>query len=354
MASSGTYSLKCPNCGGELKWEAESQLLVCEYCDSNFTEEEVSHLTEGQTPDAEEIAQGEAFSQDTDLYICNSCGAQIFSDHATAATFCYYCHNPVTLTGRLSGEFRPEKVIPFKVARENAVLMFQEHCRKKWFLPGDFTKLSTMEKLTGLYVPFWLADANVEAYADYTATRSHKSRRGDTTHVRVDTFSLTREAQMSYNGVPADGSRKIDDTIMDAIEPFDYRELKDFDISYLAGLYCDKYDVDKAEVLGRIRTRIEAGAVKRLREDIAPMYETVTEKNHRIRMLGVRWHYMMMPVWFFTYKYAGKVYEFAMNAQTGKVAGQYPVSKLKMLMWSAALFAAVGLVITLIAGFLGG
>ncbi len=37
------------------------------------------------------------------VYICPSCGAEVVTDATTAATFCYYCHNPVVLSEKLTG-----------------------------------------------------------------------------------------------------------------------------------------------------------------------------------------------------------------------------------------------------------
>ena len=50
---------------------------------------------------------------------------------------------------------------------------------------------------------------------------------------------------MDYEGVPGDGSKKIEDALMEAIEPFEYREAKPFNMAYLSGCFADKYDVDK-------------------------------------------------------------------------------------------------------------
>jgi len=40
---------------------------------------------------------------------------------------------------------------------------------------------------------------------------------------------------------------------------------------------------------------------------------------------------MLLPVWFMTFNYEGKVWEYAINGQTGKIAGQLPVSFTKLI-----------------------
>ncbi|MBQ7989858.1 MAG: hypothetical protein IJ080_03815 [Oscillospiraceae bacterium] len=333
-----THSYKCPNCSGELKWSPDDQKYSCEWCGSLFTNEEL-----GENKPQEQTQEDVSFSEETDLYVCSSCGASIFCDHNTAATFCYYCHNPVQLQGRLTGAYKPEKIIPFKLSRETAEQKFKELCGKKWFLPFGFLSESTLEKLTGLYVPFWLADTRVDAQVDATSVEKIEHRHGSRVDVTERHYAHSRKAHMYYEGIPADGSKKIDDNIMDAVEPFDYKDLKGFDMSYLSGFLCDRYDVDKTEVLPRIKAKVEKGAVEALTADIhGPGAVVVTSKD--VRILSTNWHYMLLPVWFFTYHYHGKQYDFALNGQTGKAVGQYPVSAPKIALLIAGLTLVIGLI----------
>ena len=63
------------------------------------------------------------------IYNCPSCGAQVVTTASTAATTCFYCQNPVVLGGRLSGEFKPDRVIPFKLSKQKAIDKFLEMCK---------------------------------------------------------------------------------------------------------------------------------------------------------------------------------------------------------------------------------
>lgn len=346
---------KCPNCGGSVVFDPKTQKHVCEYCMSDFTEEEFGRIQEEQRgaeqneyviPVQEEQDE---FNNNTNLYICGSCGAEIIADDNTAATFCFYCHNPVALKGRLTGACRPEMVIPFSYTREQTLQIYKDWCKKKWFLPNDFTSEQQLEKITGLYVPFWLADCTVDAQMDGEAQIVHSHTSGNYKITNTKIFHVSRGATLDYRGVPADASKKLEDALMDAIEPFDYRAFKPFSMTYLAGFFADKYDVDKAEVLPRIRTRLEGSAQDMLTQDIKG-YTSVTPGNKRTQIVHTTWHYTMLPVWFMTYKYHDKKYFFAMNGQTGKVQGILPISTAKLLALAAGLLVVVGT----IAGFIGG
>jgi hypothetical protein len=49
----------------------------------------------------------------------------------------------------------------------------------------------------------------------------------------------------------------------------------------------------------------------------------------------------MLPAWMFTYKYKGEDYYFAMNGETGKIAGRVPVSPRKLSLLFAGLTAGI-------------
>lgn len=344
-----TVTYKCPNCGGELVWNPEKKAFDCQWCSSDFPEGTVKSFAEENGADAEKFRAEEQFAEDTDVYICKSCGAEIICDHNTAASFCYYCHNPVALSGRLTGAYRPEMILPFNYSRRQAEAAFKAYCLRKWFLPSDFLSESQLEKITGLYVPFWLADCEIDMKVVGQGEKINTIMHHGSTEIITSVFRLERGATMSYMGIPADGSEKIEDTLMDAIEPFDYTALRNFEMSYLSGYYCDKYDVDKGQVVHRIRSRIEESAEDVMRKEMAG-YENITIRSKDLRINSTKWHYMMLPVWFMTYKHHGKIYSFAMNGQTGKIAGVFPVSRFKAAAAGILTAVAVGIAAYLIGG----
>ena len=351
-----TLQLKCPNCGAAIGFNAASQLFICEFCNSDFTEAEINLAngreaelasSEGVSLSKEEPAPDTTeFADHTNLYLCESCGAEIVADENTAATFCHYCHGTVTLKGRVSGSLQPELIIPFKIDKAMAETTFKNWCKKKWFLPKSFSSQGQLEKMVGLYVPFWLADCEVDASAEYDAKKVHSYCSGDYRITNTKIYSASRAAKMEYRGIPADGSRKLEDALMDAVEPFNYSEFVPFSMNYFSGFYADKYDVDKGEAINRIKQRMTDGAMQVLRQSVSG-YTSVTCKGSRLRIMKTKWHYSMLPVWFMTYMYSGKKYFFAINGQTGKVAGIIPVSAGKLAFMALCFvvgFTLIGLI----------
>ncbi|MBR5513212.1 MAG: hypothetical protein IKV85_04400 [Ruminococcus sp.] len=340
---------KCPNCDAELIFDPATQQLNCEFCRSMFTMDKIKEVYADVKPEsAEETEQKEEFESHTNLYQCKNCGAEIMAEDDTTATFCYYCHSPVILSGRLNGDFKPSKIIGFHIEREQAEKLFKDWCEKKKFIPADFKSTQQLEKMTGLYVPFWVTDCDVNA--DYQAlgkkVRSWSS--GSYRYTETKEYMVFRKAKIKAEGVPADGESKIEDLLMESIEPFDYTALKPFDMSYFSGFFADKYDVDKAAVFPRIKDRVNQASRNVINQSVIGYSSTVVQ-HQRYDIERTKWQYIMLPVWFMTYRYNDKIYEFAINGQTGKLAGTPPLDKAKLAVTSA-LFGLGAAVIA----FLGG
>lgn len=346
-----TIQYKCPNCNGPLEYRADMQKFGCEYCLSTFTDEDIKKMfRENESTDLtqnEEKPEDEEFVSGS-LYSCSSCGAEIMTDAETAATFCVYCHNPVILKGRLSGDYRPSKVLPFELDREKALEIFKSEMGKKKFAPSDFLSTQTLEKMTGLYVPFWLADCQISGSLSGIGKHCRSWRQGDYRYTETKEYAVERRANIICRGVPADGASKIDDDLMDAAEPFDYSKMKDFSMSYLSGFLADRYDVNKGEVFPRIREKVEKASDELMRESVTG-YSSFSVSSSNTNIMNTEWRYALLPVWFMTYKYNGKLYEYAVNGQSGKLVGNPPLSTKKLLIFGAVLC----LIIAVIAGIGG-
>lgn len=343
---------KCPNCNAGLTFMPDTQKFGCEYCGSEFTLEEMQQINaeNPETPPTEsEIHEQQEFEEHANLYHCASCGADIMADDEQTALFCYYCHNPIILAGKLTGKYKPDKVIGFKYTRENAVNGFKNWVNKKWFVPEDFKSQEQIEKMTGLYVPFWVADCKMKADLSAIGKQTRTWTSGEYQYTETKEFSVIRQADVSAEGIPADGASKIEDALMEAIEPFDYGDLKDFSMSYFSGFYADKFDVDKPEVFPRIRERASQAGKKVLHDSING-YSSVSVTSESYNIMHTDWQYIMLPVWFMTYNYNDKMYEFALNGQTGKLAGTPPLDKSKLRLFCSA----IGLAVAVIGFLLGG
>ena len=371
MPEEQSIAYKCPACNAPLSFKTETGSFVCEYCGGQFDKNEIEAMTAKaleaadqlyfDIPEPEETVQEhevdaktqEIFGKDNSLYLCPTCGAEIITDSQLAASaICHYCHSPIVLSGRLSGQFCPDMIIPFKKTREQALANFDLWTKKqKLFLAKGFRSQSTLEKIQGLYVPFWLADGVVEGHlmADGYKTLG-TVRRGDYIYKTESKFSVARVGKINIDGIPADGSSKADDALMESIEPFNYAELVKFEMPYLSGHYAEKYDVTKDMVYGRVQKRMIDAAREEFKNSVKGYTRTVTvSEGYNLR--GIRWKYVMLPMWFLSYKYKDRMYYYAMNGQTGKYGGTLPVNKLKLALFSFGIPVIIAAVLALLVMF---
>ncbi len=340
---------KCPNCAADLKFSVETQGFKCDYCLSEFTEAEMKELiSQKQEQQADQSAEEQALNDEfekTGVYVCKSCGAEVMADENTSATFCFYCHNPVIMSGRVEGEYRPAAVLPFQISREKALDTFADFCKKHKFLPKDFREAARSEKVVGLYVPFWVTDCKVSADMEALGKKTRSWSSGDYRYTETSEFAVERRGTVRLQGLPADGASHIDDELMEACEPFDYSLAKPFSMEYLSGFLAEKYDVDKQGVFPRIQKRAVQATDQIVRSSMTG-YDSVSVTHADLRVQQTDWKYMLLPVWFLSYKYGDKVYEFAVNGQSGKFVGVPPLDKKKCMLVSLA----VGIVCAIVAG----
>ena len=346
--------LKCPCCGGTLQFDNKSQEVVCPYCDSHFSTEDLNKYNEDLQSDKQEDtswdeSQVQAYTEKEmagmKIYSCDSCGGEIIVDETTSSAICPYCGNNLMVSKELAGDLKPNVVIPFKNDKETVQTNLKKFFKKKPLLPGSFSKENVIEEIKPLYVPFWLFDADVEGKVRFKGetTRTYSDAYYDYRETKY--YSIIREGNIAFDHVPVDGSKKMEDKLMESIEPYDFSEAVEFNVAYLAGFAADRYDVSKDETFGRATERFRDGTVQAFRSDISG-YNNVTVVESNLQLSNTNAQYALYPVWILNTKWREKAFRFAVNGQTGKIAGDLPVSAGKfMLFWSIFLvaFAAIGL-----------
>ena len=347
---------KCPCCNASLPFRGDVQQMKCEYCDNVFELDtlkacaEDSKLSDGVQVGWESVTENtwsETEQSTIRSFLCQACGGELITDDHTAATFCPYCGNAAILPGRVSGGLKPEGVLPFKTTKEDAKQAFLKLCRGKPLLPAFFTQEQQVEKITGIYVPFWLYDCSADLTGSYRATRIHTWSDSRYIYTKTDHYLLRRQADAAFAGIPMDGSSKMEDGFMESIEPFRYEELVDFETAYLSGFLADKYDVEAKAGEERIRARVENSMNDEIQSTFLG-YASVIPAARQIHIDHSRAKYVLLPVWLLNTNYRGKTYTFAMNGQTGKMTGSFPVCPKRSAAWFAGIWAASAALVSLI------
>ncbi|MDR1699669.1 MAG: hypothetical protein LBR68_00565 [Lachnoclostridium sp.] len=342
---------KCPSCGGKIEFDSSSQNMRCPYCNSEFEVEALKQYNINlQSDKKDDYSWGEFENkgwtereqENIANYSCPSCGGEIICEQTTAATHCPYCGNPAIISKQFSGLYKPDFVIPFKLDKKDAKTALNKHYKGKHLLPKAFKQDNHIDKITGMYVPFWLYDCSAGAHMRFKATKVHFWSDSNYNYTKTDYYSVIREGNAGFMRIPADGSKKMDNMLMDSVEPFDYNGLKEFDTLFMSGYVADKYDDDAEACKPRINERVK-NSIEKLLRDTATGYSSCVTENSYVKLNGGNVDYALLPIWMLNTKYKDKMYTFVMNGQTGKFIGDLPVDWGRFTVWLLGLLFGISI-----------
>ena len=294
-------SYKCPCCGGAIEFDSALQQMKCPYCDTVFDVETLrSYDAELKKEKPEEMQwnrpeENEWKTGETDgmlVYTCSSCGGEIIADQNTAAASCPFCGNPVIMSKQFAGDLRPDYVIPFKLDKAAAQAAFARHLKGKRLLPKLFKDQNHIEEIKGIYVPFWLFDADAQADLRYRATRIHTWSDSRYHYTETSYFSVTRSGGIQFS-------------------------------------HC----------ISRANSRIRRSTEETFASTVKG-FATVVPEGGSVQVQNGTTKYALYPVWLLTTIWKEKPYLFAMNGQTGKLVGDLPVDRGAYWRWFGGLAAA--------------
>lgn len=347
---------KCPNCGAAVPFDPNTQKLVCEHCGSEYETDALdsyNRLIQESREDSldwGELNMEQLAGEGMQSFVCPSCGGSVTADASTGATCCPYCGNPLIAPKAFAGMLLPDLVIPFKLDKKAAQERFEQFLRNKKALPNDFKPQRVLEKIQGLYVPYWLFDCDAQASARYLATRTHSHREGDYRVLITDHFYVYRDGEISFNKVPVDASQKLDDELLQSLEPFDYQQAVSFNTAYLSGFLADKYDEEPDNAVLKANERIRNSMLMALGSKVIE-YDSVVLDGSWLQLNQAKRSYALLPIYIYSAVYRGKNYRFAMNGQTGRIVGNLPADNKKLFITFGKYFS-LGFVVLFVVSFL--
>ena len=315
-------SAKCPTCAANIFYQPQVQGLVCRSCGNIYKPSTLEKIGSfGFSIEHDYSSDSDVSGDDKSRHeiVCNSCGAIMIADENMMSTMCAFCGSPALITRRMTREFKPDYIIPFKIDRQTAENNLKQWIKTRKLNPRGFKSRSRLTKMIPVYVPFWLLDCAVNTDLYGTGTKVSRDS--------VAKFNVRATAKYYVKGVPFDASLKIANKLMEAIEPFDYSEMVKFENRYLQGFYADKYDQTPFEIMDRFIKRLDRISMD-LKENIASKYDGFDPSPEKTFtwMSETSIKYCLLPVWFMTVDFDGSNLQFAVNGQTGEASGQAPTN----------------------------
>ena len=348
----------CQNCGADLTWDPAEDALSCEYCGNVVpVPRGEGTILERPLEEAGDAARG--FGVELRVSKCSNCGARVTFDEASTAELCVYCGSASVLAQEANrNAIRPESLIPLTVAQDEVRESFRRWIQGRWFRPNALQKTERFEAV-GVYVPFWTFDCH--AHSSWSADAGYYYYVTQTYTVTVNGKRQTRTRRVrKVRWVPAWGEREdaYDDALvlasggvpgelMERLGGFETGALVPYKPEYLAGWRAEEYQLDLDQGWQHAQEDVAASQQQRCAGDVPG--DTHRHLRVQNRISDVRWKHVLLPLWSLQYRFRGKPYTVLIHGQSGRVAGEAPLS------WVKILFAVLGAaaVVTVVVLLLG-
>jgi DNA-directed RNA polymerase subunit RPC12/RpoP len=340
--------IACPKCGADVAFNPITGKCHCDYCgsDVDIDKFELNQYEKAKADEEASKATQESKSTGTqdDLYDefhCSSCGAKLITDKTTTITHCVFCGSQQMIKQRLTGKFAPTECIPFKINHNQFVNIYKNFIGTKRLAPKSFKQNPGIYEIKGLYVPFYFFEYNIKSY-----------ERGMACFIKYNNRFFLEYESRTDGLIFVDGSLRLNDSLMSSVGPFYFGDIVPFNPAYLTGFQAE-YTDDSEDVLRKkaedkavmytartVKSALAAGSsfLKGLR--VCDLKEINKPKN------------ILVPVWFLNCFYDGRKYSYLVNGQTGKVVGEVPIDK-KKIVTAIVTYLSVCIVIGLAGAVLG-
>ena len=343
-----TEHFLCPNCGGNLRYDIKRQLYCCESCGSP---DQIVPLHEGvyEYPlnDYRSRETRDVAFQGTSCVSCQNCGAQIMFGQYDTATVCPMCGSTQVDVKKQESGIPPEGIVPFRLDQKEAQEKFHAWVKKRWFAPNSLKKSYQEGRLTGLYIPFWTYDAKADGWFTGRGgrTRTYRDKDGNT-HTTTDWFPVSGPVGQFFNDIQICASEKSNSKYLNSILPYDtVNDIKPYSPQYISGFQAEKYALKADDGFHQAEQIIRGALENQAREAILSMgYSQAQVTSVRFTCSNVAYKHVLLPLWNAVFSHKGKVYQYLINGETGKVSGGRPYSAPKIV---AAVLIALAILVGL-------
>ncbi len=334
----------CKNCGASLVFCADVSALKCEYCGT------INNLYPPKLPIYEYdlnnalqiIEKRPKFDLKAPKQIkCPVCAATFSLSPHIRSTRCPYCDAPIVTNLDIFMPLSPQSLLPFKINQKKAKEIFSKWVGSLWFAPSQLSKFTQSDsQFEGIYLPYWTYDSQ-------TNTIFH-GYRGDTYYERVNRRVFVNgqeeivedmEAHIEWTPVRGEVQRYFDDILIgatktiprkiaDALQPWDLKNLVNYDEKYLSGFESETYSVALDDGFDYAKSYMEYEIREAVRARIGGDHQKID--SIQIYYDKNTFKYILLPLWTAHFRYKNKEYRFAINARSGAIKGDRPYSKIKI------------------------
>jgi LSD1 subclass zinc finger protein len=348
----------CPACGGQTMYAPGTTSLKCSSCGAEQAITDAAGTIVEHSYDAwAKLAPKPVATIGEQTLKCQNCGATTETD--LLADTCQFCSGVLVPVDHPAGLIVPEAVVPFGIDKGAANQAFSKWVKSRRFAPNALKKVGSTEAIKGTYIPHWTYDAQTQT--DYsgrrgehyyeTVTRTVSDGNGQS-HTETEQVQRTRwyhasgEVSRAFDDVVVRASNQLNPKRLEKAGPWDLAKAVGYRPEYLAGYSALRYDVDPDVGLQDARGQMENVITGDVKHDIGGDEQQINKMN--VHYAAVMFKLMLMPLWIASYVFAGKTFQVVVNANTGEVVGERPVSKLKIFLTVLVALIVIAAIIVIV------
>lgn len=339
---------KCPNCGATVVFDPATGGMHCDYCGYTCELPKPEDGNEICEMDFESALHTESFNwgEQKKEVQCKQCGAVTIYDALETAAVCPFCGSTSVMPAANDNTIAPGAVCPFAITKDQAGERFTKWLKGKLFAPKKAKKSARPESFQGVYLPYWTYDA--QTTSNFTGRAGYDKRvkdRDGNVRTETDWRYVSGIYQEFFDDITIMASKRQADSGVRACEPFDFSKLVPYSPQVVAGFVAERYSVGLKEGWESAQKTIQSRLWASIPSYIRRHWNADRSDSVRFSTLysNITYKYLLVPTWISSFKYKDKVYQFAVNGQTGKVGGKAPVSAWRVIIFILIIIAIIAL-----------
>lgn len=339
---------KCVNCGGNLQFDPQKNMLHCDHCDSFFNinlpsknVKLVRKYTIDYTPDNSSILDSQ--------YLCTTCNSVHTVQDGKVSTRCPSC-GATTVVKNSSETNYPDGIIPFKLSKDNAAEIFEKWITSRKFAPTDLKVMARGKKISSVYVPVYNLNGVCNNTYSATVKKVHTDSSTDTIFSTVHTLRDIEVVPIKNYTVIANSV--VEKSLLNKIVSVDPSEIIPYSPDYLFGYSGADTNISIHEAVDALKKQSHESGENLIRHKLKEKYDEIVHLNVESSLRNLSFSHAYVPVFMNHYNYKGKHYHCYISGTSGKVVGKSPKSAGKIFAIIGGALALAGIVALCISLFI--
>jgi ribosomal protein S27E len=330
-----------------MAWDPAEGRLKCTAC-GNLQAVTASTESTGEHSFDEALAHQQQITNAALEVKCDGCGAVFAFEPPQVAGMCPFCAaRIVTQPKAASPLVAPNALLPFKIPLDGARNLVRNWIGSLWFAPNALAKMSSVDALKGVYLPYWSYSAQTitlyvgergDHYTEMVTERNNQGQMVQRQVIRVRWSGAKGVVEGPFHDVLVVATKVVDRRVT-ALEPWDLEALTAYEPAYLSGFQAQRYQVELPEGFEAAKRQMQPTIESWIREDIGGNEQRIHTLETRYSAVAFR--HLLLPVWIGAYRFQGRVFQIAVNARTGEVQGDRPYSALKIALLIAVILIVI-------------